>query len=82
MTVPQRSTSISNWTNPSEQAAEFTVWPAHARNDIEIDRNMRGRLSISIYSGAARLSVRPTAAEARALIDALEWALSVAEVPA
>lgn len=82
MSVPQRRTSISRWTKPSEQAAEFTVWPAHDRDDIEIDRDMRGRISLAISTGEAYLSLRPTAAEARALIEALEWALAESKVPA
>lgn len=83
MTLPQRSTSISQWTSPSERAADITVWPAHSRGqDSEIDRLMRGRLSLAIDCGAATVSLRPTAAEARALIEVLEWALSAEQVPA
>lgn len=82
MSIPQHSVAISQWTRPGEQAADITVWPAHERDDPQVSRDMRGRLSIAIYSGASCTSLRPTAAEARALIDALQWALDQSEATA
>ncbi len=38
-----------------------------------------GRLTLVIYTGAASIHLRPTAAEARELIAALQWALEPAE---
>lgn len=76
MPIPQRSLSISHWPAPSKLAAEITIWPAHERDDASIDRDMRDRLSIGVYIGVATFALRPTPAEARSLIEALEWALA------
>lgn len=82
-TTPQRSTSVSNWTAPRQTAAEFTVWPAYERADPNLV-DLRDRISVAIYVGAAAISLRPTIAEATALVEALEWAIahSESEVPA
>lgn len=84
MPIPQRSVSISSWTAPAEQAADFTVWPAHDRSGAgwKAEAGLNGRLSLAIFIGVASVSLRPTVDEARALIEALEWALANSEVPA
>ena len=80
--TPQRTVSISSWTAPAEQAADFTVWPAHDRSTggWKAEAALNGRLSLAIYMGVASVSLRPTIAEAHALIEALEWAIAHSEV--
>ena len=49
---------------------EITVWPISTADNAPKDR-----LCIAVYSGAVSMHLRPTAAEARELITALERAL-------
>jgi hypothetical protein len=67
---------------PAEHAANITVWPAPEHNAVAAGRDMRGRLSIVTWAGAATISLFPSVEEARALIAALEWAIQASEVPA
>jgi hypothetical protein len=70
----QRTTEITKWLYPEERAASITIWPLSdgAHRYAELD----GRVSLAIYAGDATLSLRPTAAEVRSIIAALEWALT------
>ena len=65
---------------PSEPAAEVTAFPLSTGADRHPE--LQNRLSLSIDCGAATVHLRPTAAEARALIEMLEWAIHASEVPA
>ena len=82
MSAAQRTTTVSSWIEPDRRAAEFTVWPASPRADTELDRSLRERLSLAIHLASATVQLRPTLAEATALIEALEWAVAHSEVPA
>lgn len=73
----QRSIKFTNWTN-GEAQADITVWPLSAsrHRHAELD----GRMTIGIWTGACNVQFAPTAAEARSLIEALQWALDTEEV--
>ncbi len=57
------------------RACDGLEWSRHAVFTPDDD----GRLTLVIYTGAASIHLRPTAAEARELIAALQWALEPAE---
>jgi hypothetical protein len=82
MPLPQRSVSIWSWTDTFTRAAEVTAWAASKRDDPDVSPDLRGRMSLAVYVGAATVHLRPTIAEATALIEALEWAVAHSEVPA
>ncbi len=82
MSAPQRNVAVSSWIEPDRRAAEFTVWPTSQRADTELDRALRGRLSLAIELASASVQLRPTIAEATALIEALEWAVAQSEAQA
>jgi ribonuclease HI len=69
----QRAACITHWLEPERTAATVSVW----RTGYGGDRYcaLRDRATISVDLGAATVHLRPTAAELRALIAALEWAL-------
>lgn len=73
----QRTAQVSHWLYPTERAAEITVWPLS--DGATLHEELMGRLSVSIDCGVASVSLRPTAAEARAIIEALQWALASEE---
>lgn len=82
MSAPQRNVAVSSWIEPDKSAAEITVWPFTQREDPELHRSLRDRLALAFYIGAATVQLRPTLAEATALIEALEWAIAHSQVPA
>lgn len=82
MNAPQRNIAVSSWLEPDKRAAEITVWPFTQREAPELHRSLRDRVTLAVYIGAATVQLRPTIAEAHALIEALEWAIAHSEVPA
>lgn len=75
MPYSQRTCRVSNWTAPNETACEIIVWPVHGAASTTYPE-LIGRASIALNIGAASVSLRPTADEAREIIRALEWALA------
>jgi hypothetical protein len=75
----QRSVNITHWIS-GENVASVTVWPFGEGRDRHPE--LAERMTVALYTGACNVSLKPTAAEARALIEALQWALQAAEVPA
>lgn len=71
--MKQTSVRISHWLEPSETAANLTIWPLD--DGATLYAELRGRLALTIYVGAATVHLKPTADEARALIAALQDAL-------
>lgn len=72
---------ISHWCNPSEDAATIRVRQL-GDNSIEHPQ-LADRITLCIDVGyATTVHLRPTAAEARDLIAALQWALHAVEVAA
>lgn len=67
--------ALSDFTGPATAAAR--VWPLNV--DAEKHLGMLGRLTLTLKTGAAYIQISPTAAEARDLIAALQWALEPAE---
>lgn len=57
--------------------ADARVWPLNF--EAEKHLGMLGRLTLTLKTGAAYIQISPTAAEARDLIAALQWALEPAE---
>lgn len=57
--------------------AAIRVWPID--NSTEKYPALAGRLTMTLRTGAATVQVNPTAAEARDLIAALQWAQEPAE---
>lgn len=82
MSAPQRTATVSSWLETDRRAANFTLWPAYSRDDTELNRSLRGRISLAIDIASASVQLRPTIAEATALIEALEWAVAQSEVQA
>ena len=80
----QRSINVSHWLGgPADfgnDGTDITVWPLGEGANRHAE--LADRLSIAMHTGNASLSLKPTAAEARALIAALQWALEPEEVPA
>lgn len=70
----QRAACITNWLEPERTAATFSVW--QTGHGGERHCMLRDRATIRIDMGAACVHLRPTAAELRALIATLEWALA------
>ena len=64
---------VSHWCDPSQRAATLIIWPLDDGGARHAE--LRGRLTLAIDTGAASVSLKPTAAEARALIAALQHAL-------
>lgn len=73
-----RTIPISGWLRPDTTAAEIDVWPMNWRATEHAE--MAGRMTIGLSTGVANLHIRPTRAEALALISALQWAIESAEV--
>lgn len=71
--MQQTYVRVSHWLEPSETAAELIIWPLDA--GAPRHEELRGRLALTIEIGAATVHLEPTAAEARALIAALQDAL-------
>lgn len=69
--------SFSHWCTPSETRAEINVSPIGTNGGQY--HELRKRIRFCVYSGAAHIQFNPTRDEARALIEALEWALQPAE---
>ena len=67
----QRSVAISHWLKG--EPCNVTIWPLSEGKDRHVE--LDGRLTIFICSGICTCDIRPTAAEARALIELLQWAL-------
>lgn len=80
MNTPQRYVSISNWVGPKETAATLAIWPVS--DGANRHPELEGRVSITIDSGCASMSIRPTRAEVMSLIETLQWALAAEEVAA
>jgi hypothetical protein len=80
MSTDQRHVTVSNWLYPSKIAATFAIWPVSDSADLHPE--LKGRVSITIDSGCASMSIRPTRAEVMSLIETLRWALAVEEVAA
>ena len=80
MNTDQRYTRVSNWVAPEQTSASFVIWPIGAGSDPHPD--LAERASISIDCGAASVSIRPTVAELRILIETLQWAIEAQEVAA
>lgn len=76
----ERSATVSHWLHPNEIAADITVWPLSSGTTRHAE--LRGRVILSINCGPACVHLRPTADEVRAIIEALQWALTADEVPA
>ena len=74
-----RNVTITHWIN-NKPIAELTVWPVGDGKDRHAE--LDGRMTVSIYTGTCNVSLKPTADEARKLIDALQWALESEKVPA
>lgn len=72
--------TFSHWTEPTQTSAEITTFALDTGADRH--RMLSGRMCLAISAGVATVHLRPTAAEARALIAAIEWALEPAEVAA
>lgn len=70
---------ISGWASLARGGidAAIRVWPLD--NSTEKYPALAGRLTMTLRTGAATVQVNPTAAEARELIAALQWALDPAE---
>lgn len=68
---------ISSWCGPWRTDAYIDVSPV-GFNGAEFPR-LAERATIVVSSGVARMQFNPTRAEARALIEALEWALQPVE---
>jgi hypothetical protein len=77
MPVSQRTCRVSHWPEPDQTACEITVWPVYDAASTTYPE-LIGRASIALNIGAASVSLRPTADEAREIIRALEWALATA----
>ena len=73
-----KSISFSHWCTPSKTSVEIRVSPIGQHGDL-LDPRLSERATIIIESGVARLQFCPTRDEARALIEALEWALQPVE---
>lgn len=71
--MQQAYVPISHWLDPSQTAATIIIWPLDS--SAERHAELRGRLTLAIDCGAASVSLKPTAEEARALIAALQHAL-------
>ena len=80
MNTDRRYAYVSNWVAPKQTAASFVIWPIGVGSDRHPD--LAERASISIDCGAASVSIRPTVAELRTLIETLQWAIEAQEVAA
>jgi hypothetical protein len=80
MSTDQRHVTVSKWLAPKEPAATLAIWPVSDGADLHAE--LEGRVSISIDSGCASMSIRPTRAEVMCLIETLHWALAYEEVAA
>lgn len=74
----QRSVSVSHWLRPDDTDCEVTAWKVGY--GAERHPELAGRVSLNFQSGSASLSIRPTRAEAFALLTLLEWALDLGPV--
>jgi len=68
---------VSDWCAQARPDAYIDVSPV-GFNSAEFPR-LAERATIVVSSGVARMQFNPTRAEARALIEALEWALQPVE---
>lgn len=59
--------------------SDMTIWPVTYSSE---HKELLNRMTVVLYTGTATIHLRPTPAEARALIDALQWALDAVEAPA
>ena len=71
--MQQTYAHISHWCKPEQEAAKLIIWPLG--DSAERHPELRDRLSITLEVGVANVHLKPTAAEARALIAALQDAL-------
>lgn len=72
--MASKEVSISNWCAPRQVDAEVRVYALDDHRDDHGGR-LKGRMMLTVRTGASSLQVCPTAAEARDLIAALQWAL-------
>ena len=76
-----RYAEVSDWgANAQSPVATFFVY--QVASEAEVVRSLVGRAHISIDCGPASVSLRPTVAEMRALIELLEWSIAAEEVAA
>ena len=67
-----RNVSVSHWIDGTP-ITELTIWPLG--EGASRHAKLADRLTVALYTGASNVSLKPTSAEARKLIEALEWAL-------
>lgn len=77
--MQQAHVHITHWCDPRQTAATLIIWPLD--DGATRHAELRGRLSLTIEVGAATVSLKPTADEARALIAALQAALDNPALP-
>lgn len=70
--APARTVELRHWLG-THSGTSLTVWPRSTLAGRHAE--LRDRINIAIYTGDASINLRPTIAEAQALIDALRWAL-------
>ena len=76
--MQSKTINFSPWCSLETLRVEIRVTPIGEHGSMS-DQRLSERATIVVESGAARLLFCPTRDEARALIEALEWALQPAE---
>ena len=76
--MQSKTINFSHWCSPETLRVEIQVTPIGEHGSMS-DQRLSERATIVVESGAVRLLFCPKRDEARALIEALEWALQPVE---